>query len=307
LRLIFVISAFGHRSLSKMSKTPKLAYLAVWWDSTDRLIMACTVLVGINAGCWAFGYISNLQPTFSYVPFARGFGKALDFNCNAIFFPVLYNILSWLRTTPVVDVLPLQNHIELHKFLGLLITLTSIGHIYSHSMNYVTNLGLQAMVSVAGITGFLITLFMLLMAISALLRTYTTKIFGSLRYDGFLIFQAFHKLWIVVIPLLWIHSPNFWPFSIFPVCLILLERLIQQRRANLEVEVIDAEIVGNDILYLKMKLALSLRKSFKYSPGQYLLMNCPAINKSEWHAVSTPPLMNCYYFKRIHVLSCSSG
>jgi hypothetical protein len=40
--------------------------------------------------------------------------RRLDFNCNLILFPMMRNIMSWLRTTPLSEWVPLDEHITFH-------------------------------------------------------------------------------------------------------------------------------------------------------------------------------------------------
>ena len=54
---------------------------------------------------YALGYWHAIWPKRAdpapYYPHAKGCGRVLDLTCNLIFLPVLRNLISWLRTTPL--------------------------------------------------------------------------------------------------------------------------------------------------------------------------------------------------------------
>ena len=49
-------------------------------------------------------------------------------------------------------------------------------------------------------------------------------------WGGHSIFVKVHKLWVPVLVLLWTHSKAFWAYSLFPVGLILVDKLIGRLR-----------------------------------------------------------------------------
>lgn len=141
----------------------------------------------------------------------------------------------------------------------------------------------NALGTVAGVTGHIVLLLMFLMGVTSLLKRKINKVCGF-RFDGYWIFITVHKLWMPSYVLLWIHSPNFWPYSFVAIGFMLLEKFIQNRRAKLDVKVIGANII-KDVLLVKMKLATGGKhsKHFRYKAGQYLFLNCPSVSENEWH------------------------
>jgi len=262
---------------------------------TTLLLITCMGLYGV-------GYMQALDdgeaaPSYR---FAKGFGRCLDILCNLIFMPVLRNLASWLRTTPMAQVLPLDDNLYFHKTVGVLIALAACGHIFNHYLKFFwhqrVGSGLsvtqQAVMRYTGMSGHLLVLLMTFMFITALerFRRQHWKIWCTkYTFSGHSLFVRVHKLWIVVLILLWTHSQSFWHYSIFPVCLLIIDKLIGRLRGQKQVELVSAQMPTRDVLYLTMQPTDGRR--FKFQSGQYLFLMCPEVSKVEWHpfTISSSP------------------
>lgn len=261
----------------------------VRYPYTLALLGLCGMLYAI--GFWMALGDSDPAPTYGH---AKGFGRMLDVLCNLIFFPVLRNMTSWLRTTPVGRVLPLDATLYFHKVIGMLIAVATIGHIAMHYVRFnwqassgsgETVVG-QAIGRWTGISGHLIALCMLLMFFTAAERFRRRK-WGKI--GGHSIFVRVHKLWIPVLLLLWFHSRSFWHYSLFPTLLLILDKLIGRMRGKEPLTLVSAKSPAKDVLHLSFKLASGRR--FKFRAGQYLFLQCPAVSTTEWHpfTISSSP------------------
>ncbi|KAI8998229.1 ferric reductase NAD binding domain-containing protein, partial [Gaertneriomyces semiglobifer] len=228
-------------------------------------------------------------------PYAKGFGKMLNVNCSFIILPVLRNILCWLRSTPVADIIPLNDNIKMHKIVFGFTAFGGLAHATLHYLNFAwahqrfgESIAKQALGNLVGITGHLISFIMLLMAITAFFNRKLINCFGR-RFDGYRTFLLVHKLWIPCFVFLWLHGPQFWAFSIWPLLLMGMEKMVQTSRARVDVAIVEAKIVGRDVLALKMKL--QSKRKFVYKAGEYLYLNCPQIAELEWHpfTISSAP------------------
>ena len=265
-----------------------IAKIIKWWTWEGQRVTILLIYFLVNVIVWIYGYASNLAPNNPpYFPFAKGFGKMLDINCAFIILPVLRNTLCWLRSTPLADIVPLDDNIVMHKITFGVISISAIFHAVFHYLDFYwaaahlgTTVVSQAWGTVVGATGHLVGILMLVMCLTAIVNRKLFTIFGK-RFDGYKIFLAVHKLWIPVMALLWIHGPIFWAFSLWPLCLMALEKAVQQKRAKVDVTILDAKIVGKDVLALKMRL--QGKRKFTYKAGEYLFLNCPDIAEAEWH------------------------
>ena len=116
------------------------------------------------------------------------------------------------------------------------------------------------------------------------------------RVGGHSIFWYTHKLWMPALGLLIFHGPVFWTYLFWPLALFGLEKLIQGKRAKLQCQVLEVVQHENDVMQLVMQLP---ERKFQYKAGQYLFLNCPAIDKLEWHPftiTSAPeePVFSCH-------------
>jgi hypothetical protein len=238
-----------------------------------------TVLLLVCGALFAVGYWQALAAA-SPAPFygaARGFGQMLDILCSLIFLPVLRNLNSWLRTTPLERVLPVEDTLYFHKLIGLLIAVAFTGHILFHYLNYLwhstsgsgASILSQALLNWTGISGHLITLCMTVMMLTSLQR-FRRKRWGfpclNFQCSGHSLFVRMHKLWIVVLVLLFSHSKAFWQYALFPVCLLFLDKLIGRMRGRDEVELVAARMPARDVLHITMRPTNGRR--FKFQAGQ---------------------------------------
>eukprot|EP00898_Chlorokybus_atmophyticus_P005078 jgi/Chlat1/5571/Chrsp369S00848 len=251
--------------------TPSASFLSKWWNRLPKGRRFLLLYAAFNAALfwdgWLFA-VNNLKvwPYGPYYPFAKAGGYMLDFNCNLVLFPVMRNLLSWIRTTPVAEAIPLDDHLLFHQIVA--------GSGNGVDLLFATR---------EGITGHLIILFFLIMFATAHTRVRRGKgvDLGWFKIGGYDLFFAVHRyLYIGVFLLLWIHSRNFHHWSFFPVLVWFLDKLVGRMRAGREVRLLRVvdEVTGTDVMRLEMRL-----KGFRYKSGQYLYLNCPHISKHEWH------------------------
>ena len=97
------------------------------------------VLLLINIGFGFLGFFRALierpDKNRSFY-FAKAGGSMLNFDCAAIFLPVSRNMLSWLRTTPMGTIIPLDSNILFHKAIALGIFVGGGLHIVCHYFNF---------------------------------------------------------------------------------------------------------------------------------------------------------------------------
>lgn len=63
-------------------------------------------------------------------------GQCLNFNCGFILILMLRQCITFLRTHGFSSVLPLDQHIYLHKMTGVLIAIFSVMHTLMHLLNF---------------------------------------------------------------------------------------------------------------------------------------------------------------------------
>ncbi len=70
------------------------------------------------------------------VAISRGCGQCLNFNPTFIVIMMMRKAITWLRSTRISFIFPLDQHIELHKICGWTIMMFSSIHTIAHLVNF---------------------------------------------------------------------------------------------------------------------------------------------------------------------------
>merc|ERR1719235_65822 len=105
-----------------------------WFNSTKtRMVLA---IISLNVAAMTWGYFSNYSGGYNesvWYPMAKLGGALLDLNMGMVLIPVMRNIMSMLRSTPLHgQVTVLDDHVKLHKIAALGIVIGMVIHIYAH-------------------------------------------------------------------------------------------------------------------------------------------------------------------------------
>lgn len=274
----------------KPTSTPTLFLAIVNWYEWNKARIRFWMFYAIALVSFAiWGYVENMHTVSPpYLAYAKLFGKSLDFLLVILIFPVLRNFLSYLRTTPVAEALPLDDALIIHTYTGYLIMICAVGHIAFHYADFeweqrmtAVDIWRNAVGNLSGATGHIIALLMLVVLPTTMLNRRIRTVFG-VRFDGYKVFLQVHKLWMPIYILLFLHSSTFWKFAAFVMLFLILEKSIQTKRVKRSVEIVGASMAGRDILCLQMKLSYT-NKKLHYKAGQYLFLCCPDISDSEYH------------------------
>ncbi|XP_076148332.1 NADPH oxidase 1 [Alosa pseudoharengus] len=287
----------------------------------------------------------------SALAWARAPAAVLNFNCMLILLPVCRNLLSLIRGTFMCCGRTMRKQIDhnisFHKLAAYMIGLMTAVHTVAHLLNVewyynsfrgeydalsdalsaledednttylnpirsnTTTPTLFAFTSLAGITGVIITLSLILIITSSM---------EVIRRSYFEVFWYTHHLFVVFFIGLVIHGagrivrnqkttdpphntsfcfsrpeqwgqipecpipqfaggfPQTWMWVIGPMFLYVCERLLRFIRYTQKVEYRKIVIRPSKVLELQLT-----KKGFKMDVGQYVFLNCPSISQLEWH------------------------
>ncbi|XP_075453075.1 NADPH oxidase 3 [Ascaphus truei] len=307
----------------------------------------------------------------SALSWARASAMCLNFNCMLILVPVSRNFISLLRGTSTccrgnVRRL-LDKNITFHRLVGYMIALHATIHIIAHLINmerynisqskeagalcnmlsyignnsnesylnpirnYNTNVTKEVLVTLAGITGFVITLTLIL------ILTSSTDLIRRSFYE---VFWYTHNLSIIFFIGLVIHGagqvvrgqthqsmllhnisyckdhyyewgesgqcplpefsgnkPATWKWVLGPLVLYICERIIRFWRSKQEVVITKMVTHSSGVIELQMK-----KRGFQMEPGQYVFLQCPAVSQLEWHPFTLTSAPEEQFFS-VHVSS----
>ncbi|NWQ86701.1 NOX3 oxidase, partial [Burhinus bistriatus] len=288
----------------------------------------------------------------STLAWARASATCLNFNCMLILLPVSRNLISFLRGASICcgGALrrQLDKHIAFHKMVAYGIAVNATIHIVAHLINmeryhtsqskeagdlrnklsglgkspnesylnpirtYETNTAGEVLSTIAGITGIVITVALIL------IMTSSTELIRRSCYE---LFWYTHHLFVVFFIGLITHGigqlvrgqtpqslllhnvtyckdhylewenatqcplpqfsgnkPAAWKWVLTPMVLYICERIVRFWRFRQEVVITKVVMHSSGVLELHMK-----KRGFKMGPGQYIFLQCPSVSQLEWH------------------------
>ncbi|XP_060168894.1 putative respiratory burst oxidase homolog protein H [Lycium barbarum] len=304
------MSKFLTKTLEKIHDNWKRIWLVTLWLSINLILFIWKIQQFKGRAAFKImGYC---------VCIAKAAGETLKFNMALILLPVCRRTLTQLRESFLGSIIPFDDNINFHKMIALGITVGTFIHVLFHtSCNFVklvncpqskfmTVLGsnfdyhqptyMDLVASVPGVTGILMTLFMLFSFTLAthLFRRNVIKLPWSFHHlAGFNAFWYAHHLLVLVYVLLILHGyfifltkewykKTTWMYLAAPVLLYATERVLIVNENRYHVNIRKAVIYTGNVLALYM----SKPPGFKYKSGMYLFIKCPNISNFEWHPFS---------------------
>uniref|UniRef100_A0A8C0BCG8 NADPH oxidase 5 n=1 Tax=Buteo japonicus TaxID=224669 RepID=A0A8C0BCG8_9AVES len=244
----YLTRAYWHNHRSK------LAFLG-GYAGLNLLLFTLAALRHVGLGRW--------------LAVARGCGQCLNFNCAFLAVLMLRRCLTWLRATPIANVLPLDQHVVFHQLVGYVVLILAAVHTGAHIGKMPLGGG--------GITH------------TGLLAAMLAFSSPCIRRSGhFEVFYWTHLSYISVWTLLILHGPHFWKWFAVPGCLFVLEKVVGLvwRRAG-GLRIVEVNLLPSKVTHLVIKRP----QFFHYKPGDYIYLNIPAIATYEWHpfTISSAP------------------
>ncbi|XP_041274395.1 NADPH oxidase 5 [Onychostruthus taczanowskii] len=222
---------------------------------------------------------------------ARGCGQSLNLNCALLAALMLRRSLTWLRSTPLAELFPLELHVRGHERVGHLVLALGTAHAGAHlaqaglaQRDWLVALGEYARRARPGAGGLGGTAPQTGLALLALLLAMLACSSPCVRRGGhFEVFYWSHLSYIPVWILLLLHGPHFWKWFLIPGSLFVLEKVLgwAWRRAG-DLHILEAKLLPSKVTHL----VIQRPKSFRFQPGDYVYLNIPAIAAYEWHPFS---------------------
>ncbi|XP_029430304.1 NADPH oxidase 5 [Rhinatrema bivittatum] len=268
-------------------EAPRYLTPAYWHNNRNKLLfVSCYVF--LNVVLFALAALKHTSAG-KWIMLARGCGQCLNFNCAFIVVLMLRRCLTWLRTTWVVRILPLDQNVVLHQLVGYVVFALTVLHTWAHVANFV-NLtlnkngyhlweylftmrpGIGWISGTASLTGIVLQF---LICLTTLCSSPFVRKSGH-----FEVFYWTHLSYIWIWVLLVLHCPNFWKWLVVPGFVFVLEKVIgiavSHSRA---LYIVETNLLPSKVTHLVIKRP----QSFHYKPGDYVYVNIPVIAKYEWH------------------------
>ena len=266
-----------------------------------------SLYVAINVMCMASALYSYIDQS-PYVICARMCGNSLNFNCAFILVLVLRKHLTWLREKGACYFFPIDDAIEIHKKIGIVILVETLIHTLAHLINlynvcrashinywtalftHKVNLGFPT-----GVIDFFLLLIILLFAMP------------FVRNKGFFqLFYWFHLLTIPWLVIMLLHGKSFWRWLLLPAMCYIIEKVLKHRQVTSnkfgDTFIAEACILPSKVTHLVVRKP----PKFHFKPGDYVYVNIPVIAKYEWHPFSISSAPENSDFLWLHVKVCGN-
>ncbi|NWX02600.1 NOX5 oxidase, partial [Caloenas nicobarica] len=268
----------------------------LYWHNHRSTVAFLGGYIGLNLLLFALAALRHAG-LGGWLAVARGCGQCLNFNCAFLAVLMLRRCLTWLRTTPVAEVLPLDQHVAFHQLVGYVVLALAAAHTGAHVANF-SRLARQDGRDVLaeyllsprpGAGGLGDTAAQTGLALQGLLVTMVTFSCPCVRRSGhFQLFYWTHLSYILVWTLLILHGPHFWKWFAVPGCLFVLEKVVglAGRRTG-GLRIVEVNLLPSKVTHL----VIERPQFFHYKPGDFVYLNIPAIATYEWHpfTISSAP------------------
>ncbi|XP_072023995.1 NADPH oxidase 5-like [Amphiura filiformis] len=277
------------------------------------MIIFMTLYIAANIACIVSGaFMGHRQyPDSPWVMVARSSGRCLSFNCVFILILMLKKCLTVLRSTKLSTYLPMDQHVDLHKFVGYAIVFFSVIHTCGHTANYVqwsqnnetnytlvdylftTKPGIGWVFGTANVTGWAL---LFVLAVIVLCSTPCIR-----RKGYFQVFYWTHQLAFIFWILLLFHSGTFWMWALLPGAIYIVERILRlklvQRARHGRTYIKKSVLLPANVTHL----VVPRPANFHFHAGEYVYINIPAIARHEWHPFTISSAPEQREFITIHI------
>lgn len=121
------------------------------------------------------------------------------------------------------------------------------------------------------------------LAAAGILVVMATLALEPVRRRAFELFYYSHLLFVPALALVALHSSTFLLYTTLPLLLWLYDRTCRWVRSQRKVDVVAASV---SLSFVRLTLS---QPGFRWRPGQFLFVNCPAVSRWQWHPVSIVP------------------
>ncbi len=283
------VSTFCTSSYQKFLKKRDEAVRRLQQLSHVEYFKIALVLLQIMFWLINFFYYRSHDKPYAFA-IAKGFGLNLRVLSIFIYATMARTTMGQLYTIPFLrPFIPLGINIEVHSFIGYCIALHMFGHTFGHIayqtmytsgfQNAFTQNSLlrgnnwEEKMKGDGKTGFLLITFVLVMGLTALFRSFSSR--------QYLIFNIVHYFYLLYLPMLFLHVPTLWPYFVAIGGLMILERFYDLYQKTTYTTLSYSRPCHNGVTFL------SVPRYGKMSyPGSYYRIKIPALSMHEWHPFS---------------------
>jgi len=218
-----------------------------------------------------------------WMEIGRATGRVLDLCGALILVPMMRRLGTWVRSTWLGALVPVDDAIDFHKLVGHVLFATSVVHTAAFVVAFGVghppgNLG-WLLATPRGLTG------------AVLLGVFAVMWFCSLsfirRSRRFELFALTHLLWVVWFGLAIAHGKPILFWIGVPLAGFLVEQLLRLVRRAPPSPIVSSRPLRSGVTYLE----IARPPGFEFAAGDYAFLRIPALARTEWHpfTISSSP------------------
>lgn len=269
------------------NETSTVVFLMVWILSQVLIFSFAYVNYAYN------GEFSTIRESLgtSFL-MARGTSLPIEINTAVILLPMCRSAISFLRSTPLNNIIPFDKNKSFHKLTAWTVVFFSTIHTISHFVNFYKLAqapGGRSWFFYTFVTGPGMTGMLMLLCLVAIVCTSVNKI----RRTNFELFWYTHHLFAVYFLLYSFHGgfclikrdhppycagASFWKYWTFSGVLYLCERIMREWRGAQPTQITRVVLHPSRVVEVQFK-----KDGFKMQAGQYIFLCCPDVSLHQWH------------------------
>jgi predicted ferric reductase/Ca2+-binding EF-hand superfamily protein len=247
--------------------------------------VALAVVLAANVILFAAALVRGMTdapPVEIWTGLGRSFARCADLDGALILLPVLRRLLTRVRATALGRVLPIDDAIDVHRWLGHSLFAVGLAHglcsVAAFAVGHPKSPWLHVLSLSRGLTGALLTVVFVAM------WTFSLRAIRSRRFE---LFYFTHLLYVAWLFLAFAHAPRFAFWAGVPALALLVEQVLRGLRRAPSSAVVSSRPLRSGVT----RLEIARPEGFKAQPADYCFLCIPALAKHEWHpfTISSAP------------------
>ena len=252
-------------------------------DNRTALAVLLTLWAGAKAALFLRAVVEyRAQGQNELVQLARGCGACINLNGALIALTMARRSLTFARRVPLLRLLPLDDSVAIHRWLGGWLFALALVHTAAHGANWALTAPSFWHAFARGSAGF--TGLALLLVFAVMWAFSRQRVRASGRFE---LFYWTHVLYVAWFGLALFHGSVFWLWAGVPLAIFAADRLLRVSRSVTETDVLDCTPLASGVT----KLTLAKPPDFTHRAGDYAYLKLPSVAPHEWHpfTISSAP------------------
>lgn len=248
------------------------------FENGAGLFVVVLLWILANAGVFTFVMLwgRDGSPVNELMRLGKALGTCIAFNGAVVLVPVMRRLLSWMRSTWLGRILPIDDAIAFHRTVGHALFFLGLAHGAMVVVSYATGHPKASFEGFFMHTEHAITGVVLVVVVSIMWLFALGFVRKSSRFELFYFTHLLYLVWFVV-AIIHAHVFAFWAAA--PILGFAIEHVLTFARRAKQTRIIEAQALRSGVTSLE----LDPPKGFHWSPGDYAFLCIPAIAKHEWH------------------------